>query len=104
MVLIMFLYIPFSNASSKAVVKDSGVRMRQQATTDSEIITVIYQGDECELLEDNGEWIKIKYENNIGYAKKEYLKEQLGENQMSLMRGIKKVFDPKNILNPNKVV
>lgn len=72
MVLIMFLYIPFSNASSKAVVKDSGVRMRQQATTDSEIVTVIYQGDECELLEDNGEWIKIKYENNIGYSKKEF--------------------------------
>ena len=47
---------------------------------------------------------QVSGEHGIGYAKKEYLKQQLGENQMSLMRGIKKVFDPKNILNPNKVV
>ena len=29
--------------------------------------------------------------------------ERLGEDQLALMRGIKRVFDPNNILNPNKV-
>lgn len=45
----------------------------------------------------------VSGEHGIGYAKKEYLKRQLGETQISLMQGIKQVFDPKNILNPGKI-
>ena len=46
----------------------------------------------------------VSGEHGIGYAKKEYLANQAGERQMELMRNIKKVFDPKGILNPGKVV
>ena len=35
--------------------------------------------------------------------KKEYMKELLGPTQTKLMQGIKKVFDPNNILNPGKI-
>ena len=45
----------------------------------------------------------VSGEHGIGYAKKEFLKKQLGETQIALMQGIKKVFDPKNILNPGQV-
>ena len=47
---------------------------------------------------------QVSGEHGIGYAKKEYLKKQLGEDQIELMRNIKKVFDPKNLLNPDKVI
>jgi glycolate oxidase len=46
----------------------------------------------------------ISGEHGIGYAKKEYMRELLGETQINLMRGIKKVFDPNNILNPGKII
>lgn len=46
----------------------------------------------------------ISGEHGIGYGKKEYLADYLGETEMRLMSGIKKVFDPKGILNPGKVV
>lgn len=46
----------------------------------------------------------VSGEHGIGYAKKKYLREQIGEEQIMLMRGIKKVFDPKNLLNPGKVI
>ena len=45
----------------------------------------------------------VSGEHGIGYAKKEFLKKQLGETQIALMQGIKKVFDEKNILNPGKI-
>jgi glycolate oxidase len=32
------------------------------------------------------------------------MRELLGETQINLMRGIKKVFDPNNILNPGKII
>lgn len=46
----------------------------------------------------------VSGEHGIGYAKKAYMKEVLGENQVRLMKGIKAVFDPNDILNPGKVV
>ena len=46
---------------------------------------------------------QVSGEHGIGYAKKEYLKAQLGCDQIALMQGIKKAFDDKNILNPGKV-
>jgi glycolate oxidase len=45
----------------------------------------------------------VSGEHGIGYAKKEYLKKQYGSSQIELMKGIKNVFDPKNILNPGKI-
>ncbi|WP_123055013.1 FAD-linked oxidase C-terminal domain-containing protein [Clostridium sp. JN-1] len=46
---------------------------------------------------------KVSGEHGIGYAKKSYLFESIGENQKELMNRIKLAFDPKNILNPGKV-
>ena len=46
----------------------------------------------------------VSGEHGIGHAKKGYLHRQYGEKPMELMRGIKAVFDPKNILNPGKIV
>ena len=41
--------------------------------------------------------------HGIGYAKRKYLSRQYGEDYMQLMKNIKLAFDPKNILNPDKV-
>ena len=41
--------------------------------------------------------------DGIGFAKKPYLRESLDPETIELMSGIKKAFDPKNILNPHKV-
>lgn len=46
----------------------------------------------------------VSGEHGIGFAKKGYLKDQLGADQIALMQGIKAAFDPKNLLNPGKVV
>ncbi len=45
----------------------------------------------------------VSGEHGIGFAKKGFLKEQYGETPIALMQGIKSTFDPKCILNPNKV-
>ena len=46
----------------------------------------------------------VSGEHGIGYAKREYMIKMLGNTQVNIMRGIKKAFDPNNILNPGKVV
>jgi FAD/FMN-containing dehydrogenase len=46
---------------------------------------------------------QVSGEHGIGHAKKEYLRESVGETAMGLMSGIKAVFDPKGLLNPGKI-
>ncbi len=45
----------------------------------------------------------ITGEHGVGITKKRFLPNEIGEAEIELMRGIKKVFDPLNILNPNKI-
>lgn len=47
---------------------------------------------------------KITAEHGIGLTRKPFLSLDLNEFQMGLLRGIKKVFDPKGILNPGKIL
>lgn len=45
----------------------------------------------------------VSGEHGIGSGKIKYLADSIGETNMSMMEGIKRVFDPKMILNPGKV-
>lgn len=46
----------------------------------------------------------VSGEHGIGFAKKPYLQQQVGDTQMAIMRGIKQSFDPNYILNPGKIL
>lgn len=61
-----------------------------------EFMTDIYQ----KAAEFGGQ---ISGEHGIGFGKMDFLSEFAGEVNMRLMKGIKEVFDPKMILNPNKI-
>ena len=43
-------------------------------------------------------------EHGIGIAKREMLSFEIGEVAMEVTKNLKRVFDPLNILNPDKVV
>jgi glycolate oxidase len=45
----------------------------------------------------------ISGEHGIGLVKKPFLSMVIDEKQIEIMRGLKKVFDPQNILNPGKI-
>lgn len=47
---------------------------------------------------------KLSGEHGVGAGKLKYLKEFEGNLNTGIMRGIKKVFDPNMILNPDKVI
>jgi D-lactate dehydrogenase (cytochrome) len=43
-------------------------------------------------------------EHGVGLGKMDSMRMELGDDMMDLMRDIKKVFDPENLMNPGKVV
>lgn len=74
-----------------------GVADEQWHETVEKVMERLYS--EARLL--SGE---VSGEHGIGHAKRAFLEESLGLEQVALMRGIKKVFDPNGILNPGKVI
>src|SRR5213595_318433 len=45
----------------------------------------------------------LSAEHGVGIARTEYMRDQLGDELLEVMREIKGVFDPKNIFNPGKI-
>src|SRR5213594_3691103 len=45
----------------------------------------------------------LSAEHGVGVARTEYMREQLGDELLGVMREIKRTFDPKNIFNPGKI-
>lgn len=43
-------------------------------------------------------------EHGVGLGKRALLKEELGPFTMELMQGLKATLDPKNLLNPGKIL
>jgi FAD/FMN-containing dehydrogenase/Fe-S oxidoreductase len=45
----------------------------------------------------------LSAEHGVGIARTEFMREQLGDELLGVMREIKRTFDPKNIFNPGKI-
>ncbi|MBI5384410.1 MAG: FAD-binding protein [Verrucomicrobia bacterium] len=43
-------------------------------------------------------------EHGVGVARTEFLREQLGDELLGVMREIKRLFDPQNVFNPGKIL
>jgi glycolate oxidase len=42
-------------------------------------------------------------EHGIGHKRKKYMDQVVSPEYMALIKGIKKTFDPNNIMNPGKI-
>jgi FAD/FMN-containing dehydrogenase/Fe-S oxidoreductase len=45
----------------------------------------------------------LSAEHGVGIARAEYMRDQLGDALLNVMREIKRTFDPKNVFNPGKI-
>ena len=45
----------------------------------------------------------LSAEHGVGIARTEYMRQQLGDELLGVMRQIKRMFDPRNIFNPGKI-
>ena len=56
-----------------SVISSGNLNIRQEASTDSEVIGILTNHNACELLEDSGEWYKVTSGKVTGYVNKQYL-------------------------------
>ena len=80
-ILIIFMAKNIVKATTVEVTTET-LNLREEPTTDSAIVALISIGDECEVLGEEGDWYRVKYEDYTGYISKEYAK-IVGEEENS---------------------
>ena len=70
-VLIIFTLTNIAEATTVKITTET-LNLRKEASTDSDIVAQISIGEECELIEDEGDWYQVKYNDYTGYISKEY--------------------------------
>lgn len=70
--ILLFANINCSFAATGRV-NTEAVRIRAEANTESTVLDVAYEGDNVEIVGETGDWYKINFNGNTGYASKEYI-------------------------------
>lgn len=71
--IIIFTFILSSIVKADTVkVTTETLNLREEPSTDSDIVALISIGEECELISEEGDWYEVKYGEYTGYISKEY--------------------------------
>ena len=62
-------------------VNQETIRMRKEASTDSTILEQFDKGQKLDVIEQSGDWVKVKANGMTGYVHKDYIKLQEDENE-----------------------
>lgn len=62
-----------ANAATTIKVTADTLNIRKGPSTDTSVVAMLSKGVECEVLEEEGNWYKIKYQNYTGYVSKDYV-------------------------------
>ena len=57
-----------TSLASTGTVTASALKLRKEPNTSADVITSIYEDSSVEILEENGEWFKVKYDGETGYV------------------------------------
>ena len=63
-----------AHAAGMEAITTSNLNMRTGEGTNHKIITTIKKGEKVQVLDNNGSWWKVKYNNKTGYSYKNYLR------------------------------
>jgi len=70
----LVIYSNAARATQTVTVTTEVLNIRKKASTSSDVVATLSEGVKCELLEEDGEWYKVKYKTYTGYVAKEYVK------------------------------
>lgn len=85
-IILAVLIILVSNKSmaTTATVNTDTLKLRKEASTDSNVLSLLNLGEKLEVIEKAGDWYKVKVNNKTGYVSKDYIKvsEEVSNNNV----------------------
>ncbi len=78
-----------------AIVNTDTLKLRKEASTDSIVLELLNQNQKLEVLEESGDWVKVKVSGMTGFVHKDYIKMEEEKEEQN------KVEEPQNTANEN---
>lgn len=99
----LIIFATAVKAATQLEVTADTLNLRKEASTDSDILTLLSKGEKCELVEEAGDWYKIKYKTYTGYVTKEYVKEEkdTSTNEKTNSTDVENNVDNNNLVEQN---
>lgn len=79
----LFLCFNTTAFATTGKVANDNLRLRKEKNTTSEILTLLDQNAEVEIVNEDGDWYKIKANGKVGYVNKQYIKLQNSNNNLT---------------------
>lgn len=74
--IVMVIVLVFTKKiyATTAIVNTETLNLRKEASIDSDIVEQLNLNTELEIIEEEGNWYKVKYSDKTGYVNKDYIK------------------------------
>ena len=100
----LIMFSSLSNAATNVKVTTDSLNLREEASTDADVLTTISENETCELIEELDNWYKVKYKTFEGYISKDYSKKEEAKTETTGTTGTTENKETKTETNLNKTV
>lgn len=74
MALLISLICSTTCMATTAIVNTETLKLRKEASTNSTVLELLNQGEKLEIIEESGDWYKVKVNKMTGFVHKDYIK------------------------------
>lgn len=78
-----------------AIVNTDTLKLRKEASTDSTVLELLNQNQKLEVLEESGDWVKVKVSGITGFVHKDYIKMEEEKEEQNTIE------EPQNTVSEN---
>lgn len=75
-----FLLFTTYSMADTAIVTTETLKLRKEPSTSATILELLNEDEKLEIIEQSGDWLKVKYKQITGYVHKDYVKIQKDQN------------------------
>lgn len=70
----IYQYAKNHDFPTKAIVTAQALKVRQKASVDAKVLTLVSEDDSCRIISEGKDWVKVKVDGASGYLSKDYIK------------------------------
>lgn len=79
-IILFIIFIGTSSMAATAIVNTDTLKLRKEASTDSTVLDLLNYGEKLNVIEQSGDWVKVKVSGITGFVHKDYVKIEEDEN------------------------
>lgn len=111
LVLLFSLLMIKNSMAQSAIVSTDTLKLRKEASTNSTVLDLLNEGQKLEVIQQSGDWVKVKVNKMTGFVHKDYIKMEQKEDKTNTVVQVTQneiqntmTTTPENTMNQNTII